>query len=170
MEEIKINLCVEGDEINLETILGRTQKGTYALILRLRDEKTIRVGKLREFTFPTGYYAYVGSAFGAGGLASRLKHHLYPIKSEHWHIDYFRKRAKLTEIWICEHKRDLEHLWASIFEKMDGAAIPAPGFGSSDCRCKTHLFSFGRQPSLEEFQVLIQCESPRVSKILKVLV
>ena len=168
MKKIKRNPWVEGNEIDLKTIPSLTQEGTYALILCLTGKKTIQVGKLGKFTFPIGCYAYVGSAFGPGGLASRLKYHLHSINSEHWHIDYLRKKAELDEVWICEHERDLEHLWASTFAKMNGAAIPAPGFGSSDCKCSTHLFSFERRPLLEEFQDLIQCEFPRVLKILKV--
>jgi Uri superfamily endonuclease len=33
-----------------------------------------------------------------------------------------------------------------------GASVPIAGFGSSDCRCKTHLFFFRRRPSFKEFR------------------
>ncbi len=36
----------------------------------------IQIGKLGQFKFKKGYYAYVGSAFGPGGLNSRIKHHI----------------------------------------------------------------------------------------------
>jgi Uri superfamily endonuclease len=31
-----------------------------------------------------------------------------------------------------------------------GASVPIAGFGSSDCRCKTHLFFFTRRPSFRK--------------------
>ncbi len=126
--------------------------GTYILILRLENDQVIQIGKLGRFRFPTGYYAYVGSALGPGGLAGRLKHHLHPGRKPHWHLDYFRKKAVLVEILVREDNRTLEHKWASALGKLDGAMVPAAGFGSSDCKCMTHLYYFQERPVLEEFQ------------------
>ncbi len=122
--------------------------GTYILILQLENAQVIRVGKLGRFSFPTGYYAYVGSALGPGGLAGRLRHHLYPGKKLHWHIDYFRKKAVLVEILVREDNRTLEHQWVSALGQLDGAIVLAAGFGSSDCKCVTHLYYFQERPSL----------------------
>ena len=132
--------------------------GTYILILQLEHDQFIRVGKLGRFRFPTGYYAYVGSALGPGGLAGRLKHHLQSSKNPHWHIDYFRKEAVLIEVWAREDNRTLEHKWASALGKLDGAFVHAPGFGSSDCKCSTHLYYFQERPSLHT-----SIFSPRIS-------
>jgi Uri superfamily endonuclease len=127
--------------------------GTYILILELENDKRIQIRKLGWFRFPTGYYAYVGSALGPGGLAGRLKHHLHPGKKLHWHLDYFRKKAVLVEIWVREDKRTLEHKWASALGKLDGVIVPAAGFGSSDCKCSTHFYYFQKEPVLEEFRL-----------------
>jgi len=51
-------------------------KGTYVLILSLDKVTQIEIGKLGTFLFKSGFYTYVGSAFGNGGLRNRLAHHL----------------------------------------------------------------------------------------------
>ena len=131
--------------------------GTYILILQLENDQVIQIGKLGRFSFLKGYYAYVGSALGPGGLAGRLKHHLHPSKKLHWHLDYFRKKAVLVEIWVREDKRTLEHEWASALGQLDGAVVPVPGFGSSDCKCATHLYYFQEWPVFEHFQSGFHC-------------
>jgi len=54
-----------------------SEKGTYAIYIHLPRSKTITIGKLGRFNFPIGAYVYIGSAFGSGGLRSRLKRHIY---------------------------------------------------------------------------------------------
>ena len=68
-------------------------KGTYVLVLRLSSSLTLPVGRLGECYLTKGYYIYVGSAFGSGGLAARLRHHLKVSLTPHWHIenDHLRK-------------------------------------------------------------------------------
>ena len=79
------------------SILG-DEKGTYVIVLYLDENKSIQIGKLGQFKFKKGYYAYVGSAFGPGGLKSRIKRHIEPKKSYHWHIDYLNPAVK--EVWV----------------------------------------------------------------------
>lgn len=55
--------------------------GTYALLLRLREQTPICVGAQGEIVFPQGYYVYVGSAFGPGGVRRRVAHHLAPPRN-----------------------------------------------------------------------------------------
>jgi hypothetical protein len=43
-------------------------KGTYILIARVSQMKRLAIGSLGEFDIIPGFYAYVGSAFGSGGL------------------------------------------------------------------------------------------------------
>lgn len=116
-------------------------KGTYILWLQLVNPTRIQVGQLGVFAFESGWYAYVGSAFGSGGLRGRLKHHIGDIKRPHWHIDYVRATAQVQEIWYVVDKR-CEHKLAQSIHKMNGASKPAAGLGSSDCDCHTHLFHF----------------------------
>jgi len=72
--------------INLGTL--KAIPGTYALILHLSKKlERIEIGKLGRFAFDAGFYVYVGSAFGPGGLKARLQRHLRTDKPLHWHID-----------------------------------------------------------------------------------
>jgi Uri superfamily endonuclease len=127
-------------------------RGTYILILNLLHAREIRIGRLGSFRFHTGYYAYVGSAFSPGGLAGRLKHHLNSKAKHHWHIDYLCEFAGPVQVWVTEDKIRREHHWAAVLTEFPGAVTPVKGFGSSDCKCKTHLFYFGNPPSLRLFQ------------------
>lgn len=115
------------------------QSGTYVLWLRAEKALDLVVGKLGHMHIEAGYYAYIGSAFGPGGLAARLGRHLKQEKSLRWHIDYLRQYTEPCHIWYTEGKR-MEHAWATQFERNSGVIIPMPGFGSSDCQCPSHLF------------------------------
>lgn len=66
--------------------------GTYALIFHCAAPFCVRIGKLGLVEGPKGYWIYVGNAFGPGGLASRLTHHLKPSHRPHWHLDYLVRR------------------------------------------------------------------------------
>jgi len=117
------------------------EKGTYALVLLLESEAKITVGKLGRFSFPTGYYIYVGSA--RGGIFQRVRRHLRGSGGEgstqklRWHIDYLLQQAKVVEVWYTENSQ--ECLWAFAVKEMPKSQILIPGFGSSDCRCLSHL-------------------------------
>jgi len=124
------------------------QPGTYTLILRLARAQRLRIGALGTFTFPSARYAYVGSAFGPGGLRGRLAHHLAPAARPHWHIDYLRAAGHIERIaWVASDQR-LEHDWAQRLLGSTDAFVPVPRFGASDCRCPTHLIGFARDPDL----------------------
>lgn len=123
--------------------------GTYALVLNLlHPVADICIGRLGRFHFPAGWYVYVGSARGAGGLAARLAHHLRPLESLHWHIDYLRAYASPVEIWYATGAQRRECAWARALLGFPGAFIPVPRFGASDCRCLTHLIHFALPPDL----------------------
>ncbi|MCP3956130.1 MAG: DUF123 domain-containing protein, partial [Desulfobacterales bacterium] len=101
-------------------------------------------------------YVYTGSALGPGGLAARIGRHLKPSKKFHWHIDYLRRFAEVEEIWYTIHLGKLECRWAKLFQKTRGARIICPGFGSSDCRCDTHLFHFKRKPGIRTYRQKVE--------------
>ncbi|MEI7643765.1 MAG: GIY-YIG nuclease family protein [Chloroflexales bacterium] len=117
-------------------------KGSYILILQLDHAvDNLQVGRLGSFRFPTGYYLYVGSAFGSGGLAARLRHHVRSAQARpHWHIDYLRAHAQLCEAWTLSGPLHMECRWCAIFAAEPGVSIPAAGFGSRDTGCPAHLF------------------------------
>ena len=130
---------------------GAEMKGTYALVLQLERQEEIAIGKLGAFTFPAGYYLYVGSALGPGGLEARLARHRRRDKKLRWHIDYLLEHAQLVEVWSAVSTARLECLWAQAARQLPGSETPVPGFGSSDCRCPSHLIRLVRKPSYEEF-------------------
>lgn len=118
--------------------------GTYMLILELNAKLRLIVGKLGEYEFPAGSYAYVGSAQGSGGLAGRLNRHLKfnHSKKTHWHIDHLNRCAQIAQIWWLEGSPSQECIWAQRLSDLGLQCIP--NFGSSDCRCISHLFWFSR--------------------------
>ena len=125
-------------------------KGTYAIVLALDTETTITAGKLTTFSFPAGYYIYVGSALG--GLFSRIKRHIQASKKPHWHIDYLRKEAKIAEVWYMVSAERLECTWYQAAAEMPQAEALVAGFGSSDCGCYSHLVYFPSTPSFQAFK------------------
>lgn len=132
-------------------------QGTYILILRLAEPKTVSVGRLGTFDFLVGWYAYVGSAFHSSGLRGRLNHHLTPIRRPHWHIDYLRQIAVVEQVWYLASDIRYEHQWAAWLAVMPGVEIPVRRFGASDCTCPSHLFYFKNIPPFNDFCMLV-CE------------
>jgi Uri superfamily endonuclease len=116
--------------------------GSYALLLHLAEVERIQVGRLGEWQFAAGYYLYLGSALGPGGLAARLRRHLVVEKRPFWHVDYLRCRSLVVAVWYAEEPVRHEHTWALAAGQLPGATIPVPRFGASDCRCPAHLIHF----------------------------
>jgi Uri superfamily endonuclease len=133
--------------------------GTYALLLRLDAPRVVRVGALGELDFPSGWYLYLGSALGPGGLAARLaRHKRHADKRLHWHIDYVRAVMTLVEVWTEPGDVRQECGWAAAAAELPEASIIAPRLGASDCRCPSHLYYYARRPQLEQFAAAIQTE------------
>jgi Uri superfamily endonuclease len=126
--------------------------GTYALLLRCRRSVRLRIGRLGVLGVVPGFYVYVGSALGPGGVRARVRHHQRAAGRPHWHIDYLRPRADLVEVWYAHETRRREHQWASIMSELEGASAPLPRFGASDCGCASHLFHFEMRPSVRVFR------------------
>ncbi len=117
--------------------------GTYVLIVHVDQLLALAVGRLGTHTLPGGYYAYVGSAHGPGGLRARLLRHLRAEKPRHWHIDYLTAAAPVTAIWLRESPQRLECAWAR--EIIARGTVPVPRFGSSDCSCPAHLIALAEE-------------------------
>jgi sugar fermentation stimulation protein A len=113
----------------------RGTPGSYILFLSLPEQKTITVGKLGVIDFPAGLYAYVGSALG--GWESRVNRHLVGGAKVHWHIDYLRAEARVQGAIVFASSERLECKINEALAKTSQTI--APGFGSSDCGCSTHL-------------------------------
>ena len=110
-------------------------KGSYTLLIKLPEEQTITIGNRQPMGLSHGYYAYVGSAMG--GFESRLRHHLNDNKRLHWHIDYLLQKASINSIILCETDDRAE---CTIAQALGRQFDSIPGFGSTDCRCRSHLF------------------------------
>ncbi|MDY6953202.1 MAG: DNA/RNA nuclease SfsA [Thermodesulfobacteriota bacterium] len=128
-------------------------RGSYLLLLRLEKKRTIMVGQLKKLQFSKGYYIYVGSAMG--NLSARMARHRRKDKSRHWHIDYLTEKAEgVTPIPVRSSQRlecDMAKALSAIME-----SGPA-GFGSSDCKCPTHLFWSPENPlHTETFHRMLQ--------------
>ena len=140
-----------------------SDRGTYALLLRLDTPQTLVVGALGAFAFPRGWYLYLGSARGPGGLNARLaRHRRQGDKRFHWHVDYLRAVTALVQVWTHVGKTRQECAWASAAAALSGASIVAPRFGASDCRCPAHLLHYTRRPQANELEKLLK---DQVSKI-----
>ena len=126
--------------------------GTYVLVLECQQLRTVRIGRLGGLELQRGFYVYVGSAFGPGGLAARIQHHRQVASRPHWHIDYLRPACDLVAVWFTAHSARQEHAWAKAVARLPGAGVPLPGFGSSDCDCETHLVHFDGMPSVGAFR------------------
>ena len=130
----------------------RNIPGTYALVFKSVSNQQINVGKLGRFHLRPGFYLYIGSAFGPGGLKARISHHTGISSHPHWHIDSLRSILLLKEVWYTVGAERHEHRWAAIISGLKGATIPIAGFGATDCNCRTHLIAFKDQPSIRSFR------------------
>lgn len=126
--------------------------GTYALILFAAVDRLIDIGKLGRVAVSPGFYVYVGSACGPGGLRARIAHHAKISQRPHWHMDYLRPALHLKEVWYSYDAGGHEHRWANAMDCLKGATKPIVGFGSSDCGCTSHLFLFAAKPSIRLFR------------------
>jgi len=124
--------------------------GTYALILKCDSRARVQVGRLGEIELRPGYYIYIGSAFGPGGVRGRVSRHFREPKTKHWHIDYLREHASPVGVWYSYEPEHLEHLWAQTLHEASGF-FPIQGFGCSDCKCDSHLFHTSRFPDFASF-------------------
>ena len=141
--------------------------GTYTLVMFAARGHLIQVGRLGRLPLERGYYAYVGSAFGPGGIKARVRHHLRTAASPHWHIDYLRPFVDMRAVWYSTDTCPREHCWASIFQGMPDIGTPRPGFGASDCGCASHLFFSGRSPSVGRFRTRLYAAHPGHAPVLR---
>jgi sugar fermentation stimulation protein A len=127
-------------------------RGSYLLIVAISRRTRLQAGGLAPRNFPKGYYVYVGSAMS--DLSARLARHQRKNKKLHWHIDFLTAAAdRIVPLPI----RSSERLECGIAEALSATLEPGPGgFGSSDCRCATHLFFSPADPlhSVDFHQVL----------------
>ena len=118
-------------------------KGAYLLIMHLKHDATIRIGKLGLLFFQAGWYIYAGSALN--GLEQRIARHMRVEKKLHWHIDYLLQQAAIIDVFYKKAEKKEECL---IAQRLHNHLQSVPGFGCSDCSCPSHLF-FGTEKQIQ---------------------
>lgn len=110
-------------------------KGNYILLIKLEKDQEIKIGKLGNILFKKDFYIYIGSALN--GLEQRINRHLIRDKKSHWHIDYLLQFGKIIDAYYKESNLKEE---CNVAKKLEEKLFLIPGFGCSDCRCRSHLF------------------------------
>ena len=124
------------------------KRGIYHLIIKLSRKKEIQIGRLGVFFFPKGFYVYTGSA--QVSLEKRVTRHLSHKKRNHWHIDYLLQYGKIVSVFTVDGLKSKECILNNKIAVTLGGRIIADNFGSSDCKCKTHLYFFERIPKIKD--------------------
>ncbi len=113
-------------------------KGVYCLFIEVLKPIKISVGKLGRIKFEKGNYVYIGSA--QNNLEKRIERHLRKNKKKFWHIDYLldNRNVKIKEVSykLTESKEEE----CKIARLISQYAKSIKNFGSSDCKCKSHLY------------------------------
>lgn len=110
-------------------------KGSYLLLIKLNEDRNIKYGIRKNNLFKKGYYVYVGSALN--NLEKRIQRHLRSNKKKHWNIDFFLEYGIIINVYYKENVYREECYIAGLLKDI---FLPILNFGSSDCKCKTHLF------------------------------
>jgi len=128
-------------------------KGIYVLVLHLADDTDLAIGNLGKFHFTKGYYYYIGSAHGTGGF-KRVTRHFNVAKGKNstrkWHIDHLLPHSEVLCSVLLPSQQALE---CKMAQKLQISLDPMPGFGCSDCKCRSHLL-FGKEDIRSEIMQL----------------
>jgi Uri superfamily endonuclease len=137
-----------------------TDSGAYVLLLQLKDKRTLIIGALGEYQFQRGFYAYIGSALGPGGFKRILRHIRVSKgvnKVRKWHIDYLSSVSTIIEAHKVFTKERLECAIATMMLNDLGTSSML-GFGSSDCKCRSHLFYSEKLAEIKNAVVRSTCQ------------
>jgi len=131
-----------------------SQKGVYCLIFE-NHKCALPVGKKGEFSFEKGYHIYVGSALGPGGLKRMQRHIRFSRdkdKNPKWHVDYLHLGPAFRLVSaVCAATP--ERLECRLAGAVGGSCVP--GFGCTDCACRSHLFFRGKYPLSDIFEAFV---------------
>lgn len=106
-------------------------------MISVDEDCWISLGALGETFFPAGVYAYAGSALNS--LDGRLRRHFSSKRKKHWHIDYLLEKGGAVDAYALPSTTRMECMLNALVDSLDGSREFAPGFGCSDCGCRTHL-------------------------------
>ena len=116
----------------------------YVLVIEVGKNINVNVGALGNLNFEKGIYIYVGSA--KKGLRKRIERHLRKNKRKFWHIDYLLSDESVNVLKVFAVQEPFEE--CEVANIISEKGVPMQGFGSSDCRCISHLFK------VEDYQFL----------------
>lgn len=141
-------------------------KGIYCLVFKTPG-CTIRVGALGALLFQAGWYIYVGSALGSGGL-QRLGRHISLArlldKQPTWHVDYLLTSPEFSLVYaVCAITTD--RMECRIAGELNRDSIQK--FGCSDCSCLSHLLYRKTDPRQE---ILIAFRELQLNPIIKTII
>ncbi len=114
-----------------------TRTGAYVLYFEFPGE--VWVARPRE-AWLSSPLLYVGSAMGRAGF-QRVARHLRLAAGQgrpRWHIDQILQQVAPRRIYLVPSRERLECRLAERLAVRFPVALE--GFGSSDCRCPSHLF------------------------------
>ncbi len=134
-------------------------KGAYLIVGILEKNITFWNKKLKK-----GYYIYVGSSMNS--LQSRINRHLRKSKKFRWHIDYLIPHLKNMKAIPIRSSERLECSIAKDIEKI--SLLPLEKFGSTDCKCRSHLFYFKNNPFADEnfIKIILKYRIKRLEKFI----
>ena len=127
------------------------------MVLALDKKKDIRAGRKR-YILDEGFYCYVGSAMN--NLEKRIERHAEiavgkrtgPLR---WNIDYLTSKASLINFKTIKTDKKIECRLSDRIKKLSDGTVR--GFGSSDCKCGSHLHYFKESPLfLREFHKIFE--------------
>ncbi len=124
----------------MRSVFGDVVRGSYFLVIRLDDKKSIKT-KGKQFILDKGFYVYVGSAMNS--LEKRVERHFKKSKKLHWHIDFLLKNAELLRAYLIPSEMRLEETLSMEVSKY-GRSID--NFGSSDVSTPSNLYQFDTEP------------------------
>lgn len=139
-------------------------RGAYLICGRLLRNRKLEIGSLGKIYFKKGYYLYVGSAMNS--LGARLRRHMNKNKIMRWHIDYLIPELGALKPIAIRSSESLECLLSEELGIISDHYIP--GFGSSDCECRSHLYWFESDPLRDErfINILLKYRISRLRKLI----
>ncbi len=133
-------------------------KGSYILLIKLDKDNVMEIGRSGPHNFQRGWYIYVGSAQGSGGVRARLKTHLGVNKNRHWHIDWLLRHAKIVRTYYLIGTKNRECVWSQAIANSPYITVPVKRFGASDCvnKCPAHLFRIAITINVNDIDIIIR--------------
>ena len=125
-------------------------KGIYLLLVKLENNKLLSYGIKNKSILKKGFYVYVGS--GLNSLEKRIERHLKKNKKFYWHIDYLLKYSIIVKVYYMESNEQIE---CKISELLQKNFSQINNFGSSDCKCNSHLFYVSKNKFIDFIKKLV---------------